>query len=114
MQLVDEENDLAFGTLHFFDGGLEALLKFTTEAAARQHTCQIQGDDLLAVEQFGYITTGDLLCQAFDNSGLTNTCLTDQHRVILGATAENLDDAQDFHVASNHGIELAFKRHTSQ
>ena len=44
--------------------------------------------------------------QSLHDGGLTRTGLTDEYRVILGATAENLQYAAYLLVASYHGIEL--------
>ncbi len=38
---------------------------------------------------------------------LADAGLADQHRIILGSTAENLDDAIDFAVAADEWVELA-------
>jgi hypothetical protein len=47
------------------------------------------------------------LCQALDDSRLPDSGLANQHRIVLGAAAENLDDTVDFTLTPDQGIELA-------
>ena len=46
----------------------------------------------------------------FDDGGLADARLADQHRIVLGAAGEHLDGAADFLVAADHRIELAVAR----
>ena len=55
-----------------------------------------------------HIAIGNALRQAFDDGRFANARLADQHRIILGAAAQNLDDALDFAFASDQRIELTF------
>ena len=43
----------------------------------------------------------------FDDGGLADAGFADQHRVVLGAARQHLDDAAHFFVAADHRIELA-------
>ena len=108
VQLVDHQDDLALRALDFLDDGLEALLELTAEARTGDHRAQVQGDDALAREDLRHIIGGDLLRQAFDDGGLAHAGLADQHRVVLGAAGEDLDQAQDLVVAADDRVELAF------
>ena len=47
------------------------------------------------------------LGQSFDDGRLPHAGLADQHRVVLGAPAEHLDDTADLLVPADHRIELA-------
>ena len=114
MEFVDKEDDFAFGALDFFDGAFEAFFKFTAEATAGEHAAEIKAEDALAEEQVRHIARSDFLRQAFDDGGLADAGFADQHRVVFGAAAEHLDDAQDFGIASDDGVELAFQRHACQ
>ena len=49
----------------------------------------------------------DALGEALDDRGLADARLADQHRVVLGAAREDLDDAADLVVAADHRVELA-------
>ena len=45
----------------------------------------------------------------FDDRGLADAGLADQHRVVLGAPLQHLDRAADLVVAADHRIELALR-----
>src|SRR6185437_1339790 len=47
---------------------------------------------------------------AFDDGGLADAGFADEHGVILGAAAEDLDDAFEFVIAADQGIERAIHR----
>ena len=64
----------------------------------------------LSIEDLGHDAAGDLLRQALDDGGLAHAGLADEHRVVLGAAAENLDDAADLRLAAHDGIEFALAR----
>ena len=55
----------------------------------------------------GTLPLGDFLRQAFDDRGLADAGFAEQHRIVLGAAAEDLDDALDFVLPADDRIELA-------
>ena len=107
VQLVDEADDLAVGIDDFLDHGLEAVFELAAELGAGDHGAEVDGDQLLVLELIGHVAADDALRQAFDDGGLADAGLADQHRVVLGAAAEHLHDAADFVVAADHRVELA-------
>ena len=56
----------------------------------------------------------DALRQALDDGGLADARLADEHRVVLGAARQHLDDAADLLVAADHRVELALARELRQ
>ena len=63
-------------------------------------------ENALVGEERWNFAVGDALRQAFDDGGLADARLADQHWIVLGAAAENLNDAFQFAIASNQRIEL--------
>ena len=61
----------------------------------------------LVLERIGHLAGDDALRQAFDDRGLADARLADQHRVVLGAPLQHLDRAADLVVAADHRVELA-------
>ena len=61
----------------------------------------------LLFRPFGHVAIGDALSETLDDGGLADAGLADQHRVVLGAPAEHLDDAADLVVATDDRIDLA-------
>ncbi len=64
----------------------------------------------LFFRDFGHVAGDDALREAFDDGGFADAGLADQHRIIFRAAGEHLDDAADFFVAADDGIELAAAR----
>ena len=52
----------------------------------------------------------DAAGEPFDDRRLADAGLADEHRVVLGAARQHLDDAADLLVAADHRIELALAR----
>ena len=75
----------------------------------------MSSDDEPAVAQaLGHVAVDDPLGEALDDRGLADAGLADQHRVVLGAAAEDLDHATDLVVAADHRVELALRRGLGQ
>ena len=107
MQLVDEEDDV-LGAANLVHHRLDALFELAAVFRAGDHQREIERDDLLVAQQFRHIAARDFLREAFDDRGLAHAGFADQHRIVLGAAAEHLDDALDFVLAADDRIELAF------
>ena len=68
----------------------------------------------LFFEPLGHVAADDALRQPLDDGRLADARLADQHRVVLGAAREHLDDAADLFVAADDRIELALTRELGQ
>ena len=64
-------------------------------------------DDALVLQALGHVAAHDALGEALDDGGLADAGLADEHRVVLGAPAQDLDDAADLLVAADDRVELA-------
>src|SRR6266705_1094362 len=107
MQFIDEEDDTTFGIRHFFQHGLEPLLELAAILGARKQGAYVKDYHLLIGKRLRHIAAYDTLCQSFDDGGFTYARFADQHRVILGAAAQYLDDAANLFVAPDHRVEFA-------
>ena len=105
MELVDEEDDVAplHDLLHHL---LEPLLELAAVLGAGDEGGQIQGVDLLVLQQLGHLVRGDARREPFDDGGLADARLADQHGVVLLAAREDLHHALDLGLAPDDGIEL--------
>ena len=75
---------------------------------AGDHRTEVERDDGLVAQALRHVAGHDALGQALDDRGLADAGLADQHRVVLGATAQHLHDATNLVVAPDDWVELAF------
>ena len=76
---------------------------------AGDQRAHVERDDALVLQPFRHVAAHDALRQAFHDGGLADAGLADQHRIVLGAAGEHLDDAADLLVAADHRVELALR-----
>lgn len=108
VQLVDERDDLAGRVLDVVEDGLEPFLEFAAVFGAGDHRAEIERDDGLVAQALRHVAGHDALRQALHDRGLADAGLTDQHRVVLGATGQHLHHAADLVVAADDRVEFAF------
>src|SRR5207253_8933199 len=85
---------------------LQALLELAPELGAGDERAHVERDDALVLEALGDVARDDAAGEPFDDRGLADAGLADEHRVVLGAPREHLDDAPDLVVTADHGVEL--------
>ena len=103
VQFVNKEDHFS-GSAHFVQYRFDAFFKLTAVLGARHHQGKIQSKNHFVVQKFRYGFVDDRLCQTFDDSSFAHPGFTDQHRVVFGAAAENLDGALYFIFAPDHRI----------
>ncbi len=107
VQLVDEADDFAVRFGDFLENGLQAVFEFAAELGARDHLAEVDRDQFLVAQLIGHVALENALRETFDDGGFTDARLADQHRIVLGAAAQNLHHAANLFVAADHRIELA-------
>ncbi len=112
MELVYED-DIAAG-FELVDYALHAFFKLTAIHRTSDYRTDIQLEHTFIQQQRGHIAFDDTLRQPLYDSGLANTGLANQSRVILGAPCQNLDHAFYFLASSDNRVELAFLCQGSQ
>ena len=109
VELVDEQDDVA-ALLDLLHDLLQPLLELAAVLRAGDEGREVEAVDLLALEDLGNLVRGDPLGEAFDDGGLADAGLADQHRVVLLAAREDLHDPLDLRLAADDRIELALLR----
>src|SRR5215472_2815572 len=99
---------------NFIHHGLDSLFKLATIFCPGYHEREIERDDTFIAQQFRHLASRDFLSQPFDDGGLSNPCLTEQHRVVFCPSAEDLNHAFDLVLATDHRIQLALLRQLGQ
>src|SRR5262249_38568193 len=113
VQLVDEQDGIA-GAADLVHDGLDAFLELSAVLGAGDHHGQIEHDDAAVPQQFGDIAADNHLGESLDDGGLAHAGLAQEHRVVLGAAGQHLDDALDLVGAADDGIEFALTRQFRQ
>src|SRR5689334_8629471 len=106
MDFVDKQN--ALRSLNFVDDALEPLFKLAAIDGAGNQRANIQHQNALVQKIFRNIAADDALGQTFDDSRLANARLANQRGVILATARQYLDNALDFVLAPNDGVQLTF------
>src|SRR5207245_2787676 len=81
---------------------------------ARDQRREVERGDLLALQELGHLIGADAGREPFDDGGLADPRLADQHRVVLGAARQDLHHALDLGLAPDDGVELALGRELGQ
>ena len=110
VQLVDEGDDLALGVGDLLEDGLQPVLELAAVLRARDHRTDVERDDALVAQALGHVALDDAPREPFDDRGLADAGLADEHRVVLRAAREHLDDSPDLLVAPDHRVEPALAR----
>ena len=113
VDLVDEEDDVAAG-LDLLEDLLQPLLEIAAVARAGDERAEVERVQLLVAQRVGHVVVDDLLGEAFDDRGLADARLTDEHGVVLRAPREDLHDPLELACAADHRIELALARHARE
>ena len=104
VQLIDEDDGVL--VLHqLLHDGLEPLFELAAVLGAGDDQRKIQRQDALVGQERGHVAFGDALRQAFHDGGLADARLADQHRIVLGAAAQDLHHALQFVIAADQRIE---------
>ena len=109
VQLVDERDDLALGVGDLLEHGLEPLLELAAVLRPGDHRAEVERDDALVLEPLGHVALDDAAGEALDDGGLADAGLADEHRVVLRAARQHLDDPADLVVAADDRVELALR-----
>ena len=107
VDLVDEENDVSVRFRYLVDYRLQAFLELALVLGTGHERTHVQREQLLVLQVLGHVSTEDALGETFHNGGLTGTRLTNQNRVVLGASAQDLEHTADFLIATYHRVELS-------
>ena len=107
VHLVDEDHVPAVALGDLLEHRLHALLELAAVLRAREHRSDIELQELLVGERGRHVALDHPLRQTLHDRGLPHARLTDEDRIVLRATGEDLDDAADLFVPPDDRIEPA-------
>ena len=106
VQLIDEDDGVLI--LHqLLHDGLQPLFKLAAILGAGHDQRKIERQNALVGQERRHVAVGDALGQAFHDGGLADARLADQHRIVLGAAAQDLHHALQLIIAADQRIERA-------
>ncbi len=113
MQLVDEDDGVLI--LHqLLHDGLEPLFELAAILGASHDQRKIERQNALVRQERRHVALGDLLRQTLHDRRLADAWLADQHRIVLGAAAQDLHDALELVVAADQRVERIVHRGLGQ
>ena len=117
MQFIDEQHNAtaltgslaatAIGLAHLLQHGPQPFLELAAELGAGDQGAEIQRHQPQTPQGIGHLAGNDALGQGFGHGGLADAGLTDQHRIVLAAARQHLDQAPDLRVPTDHRIKAA-------
>ncbi len=110
VQLVDEGDDLAVAVDDLLEHRLQPVFELAAVLRARDHRADVERDQPLVAQTLGHVAFDDAPRESLGDRGLAHARLTDEHRVVLRAPRQHLDDAPDLVVAADDRVELALAR----
>ena len=114
MEFVDKKDDPSFGLSDVFQDCLESVLELAAELRAGDERAHVERDQFAIAEAFGHISRDDSLRQTFDDRRLADPRFADQYRVVFGAPGQDLNDAANLGIATDHRVHLAFTRNSTK
>ena len=107
VELIDEQDDLAFGFLNLLEHGLQAVLELAAVLGAGDQRAHVELDEVAVAQGARHVAGHDTLGDALDDGRFTDARLTDEHGVVLGATGQDLDSAANLIGTADDRVELA-------
>ena len=107
VELIDEQDDLAFRFLHFLEHGLQAVLELTTVLGAGDQRAHVELDEVAVAQRARHVAGHDTLGDALDDGRLADARLADEHGVVLGAAGQDLDGTANLIGTADDRVELA-------
>ncbi len=83
-----------------------ALFEFAAVFGAGDESCQIESDDALVSEHRGHLSTDYALGESLGNRRFAHARLSDQARIVFGASAKDLNHALDLFIAALDLVQL--------
>ncbi len=106
VQLIDEDDGVLI--LHqLLHDGFQPLFELAAIFRAGDDERKIESQDALVGQERRHVAIGDALGQAFHDGGFADARLADQHRIVLGAAAQDLHHALQLVIAADQRIERA-------
>src|SRR5439155_5447358 len=102
-----DEKNAVLSPADLVHDGLDSFLELAAILRAGDHHSEVEHDDAPIAEELRHVAIDNKLGQTFHDGRLADAGFAQQYRIVLGATAEHLDDALDFVGPADDRVELA-------
>ena len=110
MDFIDEEDHFSLAVHDLLDNSFQSLLELTLIFRTCDQSAKIQRINLAALEVFRHIAIYYLLGNALRNRCLSHSRLSDQYRIVLCSSAEDLQHPPYLLISSDYRIQLSLRR----
>ena len=107
VNLVDEKYNVG-AFLQLVDNSFDTLFEFSAILRSCHYRCHVERYDAFVEKYSRYFTAYDAEGEAFDNCRFAYARFSDEHRIVLLPSAENLCQTFDFGFSSHNRVEAAF------
>ena len=111
VEFINKENHRIANTLEFRNEALHAFFELSAILCTRHHSGNIKRHDALVRQQIRNLALNNLLRKAFDNRRLAHARFANQRRVVLFATAKDLNQAFNFSFTTDNRVQFACTGH---
>src|SRR5688500_10412149 len=106
MKFIYEDNNLTLGIRDFLEHSLQPLLKLASVLGPGYHGRKVEGHQPPLFQAFRNIAAYYSNGEPFGDCGFANSRFAYQHRIILGAPQQDLNDPPYLFVPPDHRVEL--------
>ena len=106
VEFIDKQHHTGLGFPHLLQHPPQALLKLAAKFCPCHQSSQIQGHQPQTLEGIGHFAGHHALGQQLGHGRFAHARLADQHRIVLAAAGEHLNQQANLLVTTHHGIEL--------
>ncbi len=106
MDFVDEEDDIGL-LFEFLDDGFESFFEVASVSGPCKERPKVELVYEGVGEGFGDLAFEDFEGESFDDGGFSDACFSDEQGIIFVSSHEDVDDAIDFVMSSDEGVDKA-------
>ncbi len=106
MNFVNEQNGVGL-VFERFQYGLDAFLEVASVFGARDQGAEVQRVHDRILQHGGHLLLRNAPGQTFGDGGFSDSCFTNQQRIVLASTAQRLNGPFDFGVAADQRIDFS-------
>ena len=114
MDLVYEQDNVSFTLYYFLNYSLKSFLELSLVLGSCYEGTHVKGVHFAGLQVLRNVAVHNLHGYALRYGCLSHTRLANKYRVVLGPSAQDLEDPSYLVVSAYHRVELSFRGHLVQ